>query len=174
MSEPLTDSVLLQRASRGDAIAFSELVNRHYRRAVRVAFGMLGRLAPAEDVVQEAFARVAETLPTLGLAQAFYIALYRTIVVLCLEMGHTFVGEPGDMHTVRVPAWLLGVLDKLPMLQRAALLLRELEGFSYDALAATLRLRRRVIMRTLAAARVTLIEAQERALGPDKRQVPQR
>ena len=36
MSEPLTDQTLVEHAKRGDEIAFSELVTRHYRRALRV------------------------------------------------------------------------------------------------------------------------------------------
>ena len=52
MSEPLTDQVLVERAKRGDEIAFSELVNRHYRRAVRVAYGMAGISADNVSVAE--------------------------------------------------------------------------------------------------------------------------
>ena len=50
--------MLVERAVAGDGIAFSELVNRHYEKAVRVAFGMLKDLQDAEDVAQDAFVRV--------------------------------------------------------------------------------------------------------------------
>jgi len=176
MTEPLTDSLLLQRAGRGDAIAFSELTSRHYHRAVRIAFGMLGEIVPAEDLVQEAFARIGEILPSLSTAQAYYIALYRAVVVLSVDFARDSKPRPLDeAAAARIPEWLRGVLEELPLLHRAALLLRELEGFSYDALAATLRLRRSVISRAIAQARMALIAAHERAgATADKRTAPPR
>ena len=58
VNEAITDLMLVERAVAGDGIAFSELVNRHYEKAVRVSFGMLKDLQDAEDVAQDAFVRV--------------------------------------------------------------------------------------------------------------------
>src|SRR6478735_9325450 len=85
LSEPLTDGVLVERAARGDAIAFSELVTRHYQRAVQVAYGLLHQRQDAEDVVQEAFARVYTRLPDFAGAAAFYTWLYRIVVNLSID-----------------------------------------------------------------------------------------
>jgi RNA polymerase sigma-70 factor (ECF subfamily) len=48
-----TDEELLSAARRGDEDAFPELVERHAERLFRLAFGLVGRRADAEDVVQE-------------------------------------------------------------------------------------------------------------------------
>ena len=85
MTEPLTDKVLVERAARGDEIAFSELVNRHYKRALRVAFGLLKDRHDAEDVVQDAFARVHKRLADFEGQSAFYNWLYRIVVNLSID-----------------------------------------------------------------------------------------
>ena len=85
MTDSLTDRALVERAARGDGIAFSELVSRHYRRSVRVAFGILREKADAEDVVQEAFCRVYRRLATFESGASFYTWLYRIVVNLSID-----------------------------------------------------------------------------------------
>jgi RNA polymerase sigma-70 factor, ECF subfamily len=48
----------MQRVAGGDAGAFRRLIERHRSRAMRVAFAIVRDAGEAEDVVQEAFARV--------------------------------------------------------------------------------------------------------------------
>src|SRR5687768_4174115 len=85
VGEPLSDKALVARAAKGDAIAFSELVTRHYRRALRVAFGLLKDKHDAEDVVQDAFTRVHRRLGEFEGASAFYTWLYRIVVNLSID-----------------------------------------------------------------------------------------
>ena len=56
-----TDQELVQRACRGESIAFSQLVSKYYERSVRVAYGMLRRREDAEDVVQRRFVALTES-----------------------------------------------------------------------------------------------------------------
>lgn len=61
MADP-ADGVLLERARRGDATAFEELVRRHARAAFAAARAILGNQADAEDVCQDAWVRALERL----------------------------------------------------------------------------------------------------------------
>ena len=60
---PLEDAELVDRAGRGDVSAYEELVRRHQRVAVRVAFLVGGSAAEAEDAAQEAFVKAFRALP---------------------------------------------------------------------------------------------------------------
>jgi len=64
MSDP-TDGSLLDAHRRGDRRAFHELVRRHEDALLQHARALLGRGSGYEDVVQEAFLRLAQTPPTL-------------------------------------------------------------------------------------------------------------
>jgi len=56
---------VVRRAQRKDAAAFAQLIGRHERAALSVAFGVLGDATGAGDVVQEAFVRAWERLSDL-------------------------------------------------------------------------------------------------------------
>jgi RNA polymerase sigma-70 factor (ECF subfamily) len=182
MTEPLTDKVLVQRASRGDGIAFSELTTRHYRRALRVAYGLLKNSQDAEDVVQDAFARVYARLHEFEGASAFYTWLYRIVVNLSIdlirkrrrerrvdvesehardamrehsELWPRFDGtHPGEAAERRqLGERLSKAFADLPEIHQAVLLLRELEGMSYEEIAHTLSIKKGTVMSRLFHAR---------------------
>lgn len=54
---------LVERARRGDAPAYGELVRRHQQLAFRTAYAVCGDVAEAEDAVQEAFVKAHRALP---------------------------------------------------------------------------------------------------------------
>lgn len=182
MTEPLTDKVLVQRAARGDGIAFSELVNRHYRRALRVAYGLLKNNQDAEDIVQDAFARVYARLAEFEGASAFYTWLYRIVVNLSIDLirkrrrerradvddeqtrealrggadlwpryDDTHPGEAAERR--QLAERLSKAFADLPEIHQAVLLLRELEGMSYEEIAATLAIKKGTVMSRLFHAR---------------------
>lgn len=182
MSEPLTDQVLVQRATRGDEIAFSELVNRHYRRAMRVAYGLLKDRHDAEDVVQDAFARVHLRLKDFEGTSAFYTWLYRIVVNLSIDTMRRRRRErradvtseaarealrsaedlwprydsshPGETAERReLGERLRRAFGDLPEIHQAVILLRELEGFSYEEIAETLNIKKGTVMSRLFHAR---------------------
>ena len=57
------DDELLERARRGDAPAYGELVRRHQQVAFRAAYAICGDAAEAEDAAQEAFVKAHGALP---------------------------------------------------------------------------------------------------------------
>lgn len=182
MNEPLTDQVLVDRAKLGDEIAFSELVTRHYRRAVRVAYGLLKHPDDAEDVVQEAFARVHQRLRKFEGTSAFYTWLYRIVVNLSIdairknqrerrvdledETTRDALRSEDDLwprldesdpsasaERKELAARLQRAFDDLPEIHQAVVVLRELEGMSYSEIASTLRIKKGTVMSRLFHAR---------------------
>jgi RNA polymerase sigma-70 factor, ECF subfamily len=181
-TEPLTDQVLVERAQRGDAIAFSELVTRHYRRAVRVAFGLMKNNDDAEDVVQDAFARVHQRLGDFAGASAFYTWLYRIVVNLSIdalrrrqrerrvdleaEAAREALRSSDELwpryddtqpleaaERRQLGARLQRAFAELPEIHQAVILLRELEGMSYEEIAKTLKIKKGTVMSRLFHAR---------------------
>jgi RNA polymerase sigma-70 factor (sigma-E family) len=111
--------------------------------ALRLAYFLTGNRETAEDVMHEAFVRVAGRFRQLRMPDAFDAYLRRTIVNLCtshlrrrkLERAYvarhgaepTIAAEPGD-PAARDELW--GALHTLPERQRAAIVLRFYEDMS--------------------------------------------
>lgn len=118
---------------------------------VRVAYRMLGSVADAEDVVQDAFLRwLAVDHATVRQPEAF---LRRAVTRLCLDRlktirrrRETYLGpwlpEPvveageGEPDDVTLP--LLIALERLSPLERAAFLLHDVFGLDFEEIAATI------------------------------------
>jgi RNA polymerase sigma-70 factor (ECF subfamily) len=79
------DTELVQRAQRGDEIAFEQLVRRHQRYVFNVACRVLNDYAEAEDITQEAFVRAWRGLPGFRGQARFTTWIYRIVHNLCLN-----------------------------------------------------------------------------------------
>ena len=84
-AEANTDVELVLRAKAGDADAFGELVRTHQRRAVSVAYRLLGNSSDAADVAQEAFVRAYRSLDQLDDPQRFSGWFMRVVSNLSLN-----------------------------------------------------------------------------------------
>ena len=128
-----------------DAAAFDALRPR----LIRVAYRMLGSMADAEDVVQEAWLRWADGDRTdIRVPEAF---LRRIVTRLCLDQlksarvrREEYIGpwlpdpviEPDTVDDVTLPLML--ALERLSPLERAAFLLHDVFGESFDDIADSL------------------------------------
>lgn len=120
-------------------------------RLTRIAYRMLGSVADAEDVVQDAFLRWLGTdRASVREPEAF---LRRTVTRLCLDQlksararRETYVGpwlpepvvepEEGEVDDVTLPLML--ALERLSPLERAAFLLHDVFGASFEEIAETI------------------------------------
>lgn len=84
-AEANRDVQLVLRAKGGDADAFGELVRSHQRRAVSLAYRLLGNSSDAADVAQDAFVRAYKSLGQLDDPARFSAWFLRTVSNLALN-----------------------------------------------------------------------------------------
>jgi len=140
---------------------------------MRVAYRMLGSVADAEDVVQEAFIRwMATDRSVVRIAEAF---LRSTVTRLCLDQlksarrqRETYVGpwlpdpvvEEDEQDDVTLPLML--ALERLSPLERAAFLLHDVFGLGFEEVAATVQRDEAACRQLAARARAHVREARPR------------
>jgi RNA polymerase sigma-70 factor (ECF subfamily) len=138
--EPPAD--VLARAWRGDEAAFEELMRVHERQVLRTALRLLGRVEDAEDAAQEVFLRLYRNLRGFQTLAEIRPWLYRVTVNVCYDLGRKrrrFVAEfpeelpvqqtqESDVSLEQRRELLAEALAYLPEKERAAVVLREIEG----------------------------------------------
>ena len=181
--------MFIARAQAGDPLAFRRLVERHQRRAFAVALGLVRDENDARELVQDAFLRVHKSLATFQGGSSFFTWLYRIITNLSidlirkpgrqtteLDVGRT---DDSDMAEAEFPflsrvdgadpldvvrrkeiaARVQLALDALPSYHRGVILMREVEGLSYDEMAEVMGVSKGTIMSRLFHARQKLQKA---------------
>lgn len=186
-SEP-DDLALVRRAQAGDRAAFKALYDRYHRRVYAVALGVVKSSADAQDVVQEAFTKVSRHLPDFQGNSSFYTWLYRIAMNLAIDqlrrrkaarivdyddaigrdegeegsqLGSPLeAADPGKTHSRKELAAQIGAaLETLPDYHRQVILLREVEGLSYEEIATVMEVPKGTIMSRLFHARRKLQSA---------------
>jgi len=158
------EAALIQRCTAGDESAFAELVAEHQRMVVQLAVNLLGDRDEALDLSQDVFLRVFRTLGRFRGRSTLRTWIYR-IAVNQARNRHRFwrrrhradqvplevhVATHGELHSSaetepdrllarkELAARLQHALDALPFEQRTAIVLREVDGLSYDEIAYSL------------------------------------
>jgi RNA polymerase sigma-70 factor, ECF subfamily len=175
-SRPAVDETeLIRKATRGDRDAFGVLVERYQRRVVGVALAVVHNPEDALELAQETFVRAFENLSSFESRSSFSTWLYRIAANLAIDLHrrerrHTFVrGEEAAIEIERLPdssgdsfaefsrgelnRRLRAALDELTPEHRAVILLREVEGLSYDEISEMLQCPRGTVMSRLHYAR---------------------
>ena len=176
------DQALVERAVQGDQKAFRQLVERYQRKVYTIAFGIVRNPDAAMDVVQDAFVKVHRHLPNFKGDSSFYTWLYRIVVNLCIDrkrrsaraaevdyddaLAHEdgFTNGPTLASTgienplkaaqrKELVEHMDKALETLSDDHREILLLREVDGLSYDELADTLDIAKGTVMSRLFHAR---------------------
>lgn len=144
---------LIEQARTGSREAFRMLVERHMKTAYNLAFALLESHEGAEDVAQEAMIRVHRALPRFRGDAEFSTWLHRIVVNLALNRRRGLrrtvtlerAGEHPSLAVVPEPdpeevrRHIERALHELPTLQRAAVILRHLEGLSTRQVGSILR-----------------------------------
>ncbi len=158
------EAALIQRCAAGDDTAFAEVMAEHQRMVVQLAMNLLGDRDDALDLSQDVFIRVFRTIGQFRGQSALRTWIYR-IAVNQARNRHRFwrrrrrsdqvsldahVEAHGDFQCgaetgpdrilaqKELAARLQGALDALPFDQRTAIVLREVDGLSYDEIAFSL------------------------------------
>lgn len=144
------DGELVRRFVGGDRQAFAVLVERHERRVYNVAFRMLGRREDAVDAVQDVFLSCLRKLHAFRGDAAFTTWLYRVTMNVCYDLlRKRSRDEPAaeELPDTPVPdrteasAAAIDVhraLARIPQEFRAVVVLHDLQGQPYEAIAETL------------------------------------
>lgn len=153
-----------------DPRGFEFLVDRYRREAYYHAFGFLGSEAEAADACQDCFTKAFVAMPRLEALDAFYPWFYRILKNHCLNLlarRRTAQRYASEQHAPRAesqtPALLCAlkddkaqvwrVLKQLEAKHRSILLMKYVEGRSYDEIAAILGIPRGTVMSRLFHAR---------------------
>jgi RNA polymerase sigma-70 factor (ECF subfamily) len=169
----------------GDPAPFQEVVDRFGGRVLAVARGLVGDRTAAEDVAQETFLKVYRALHTFSGSSGLYTWIYRITVnaahdhnkrerrrrtvplsVLTSQEEGIDLPDPDERSLAveqqeRVDA-VHRALTSLPAHFRDILVLRELEGLSYEEIGAVLDLKKGTVESRLFRARHALRQAAER------------
>jgi RNA polymerase sigma-70 factor (ECF subfamily) len=175
------DRTLVAQAQRGDRAAFRSLFERYHRRAYALAFGVVRNQDDALDVVQDAFIKAHKHLASFEGQASFYTWLYRIVMNLAIDhlrkhkrqqpvdftdaavegavsedalLPKIIGGNPGRALLDReIRDRIAEALDGLSENHRAVLVMRELEGLSYEEMAAAMQCSKGTIMSRLFHAR---------------------
>jgi RNA polymerase sigma-70 factor (ECF subfamily) len=142
---------LVRRARRGDRDAFGRLISRYERMVFRTALRLLGRADAAQDAAQETFLRLFRYLDRFDESRELAPWLYRVVVNVCRDLGKKAsaarlipldeIPEPQASHGAQAQIedtihraerlrMVQEALLNLPEKERAAVVLRDLEGWS--------------------------------------------
>jgi RNA polymerase sigma-70 factor (ECF subfamily) len=175
MDAPEECSRLLAAAKAGDLAAFEHLMRRHERLVLVTALRLLGNLEDAQDVAQEVFLKLHRNLKRMEATENFTGWLYRVTVNLCRDRqrrGTTNaelpeIRAPGaDPQQELMEAERRRVLEMslrmLPQKERAALVLRDLEGLPTNEVARILGSSEATVRSQISKARVKVKDFVER------------
>ncbi len=160
----MQDEELIIKIRQGDSKAFFELVSLYKHRVINTCYRFLLNVEDAEDLAQEVFIEVFQSVHSFRGEARFSTWIYRIAVSKCLDeikrrRRKKRISSIGRvLHLDEVAAWLTGgrsadstlqekehtkllyeALDQLPDNQRIALTLSKIEGYTNSEIAALLQ-----------------------------------
>ena len=164
MSNQAADQKLVERVQKGDNGAFDLLVLKYQHKIVNLVMRYVRDPELAQDITQEAFIKAYRALPRFRGDSAFYTWLYRIAVntaknhlaaqrrrPMDIELDlqdpeqyelHAKLKETDTPEGITLSNELMEIVERaiaaLPEDLQTAIILRELEGMSYEEIAQTM------------------------------------
>ncbi|WP_298442393.1 RNA polymerase sigma factor RpoE [uncultured Ferrimonas sp.] len=164
MSEPLSDQQLVERVQQGDKQAFNLLVVKYQHKVANLIGRYVKNQGDVADVAQEAFIKAYRSLPNFRGDSAFYTWLYRIAVNTAknylVSQGRRPPASDVDAEEAEyydgadalrdvasperqvlsdeIKTVVFNTIDNLPEELKVAITLREIEGMSYEEIAAVM------------------------------------
>jgi RNA polymerase sigma-70 factor (ECF subfamily) len=154
------DATLIARFQGGDTAAFDDLVRKHQDRIFNLCYWFLGDYQEANDCAQDTFIKIYLNLPTFRFKSAFSTWAHRIAVNTCKNRLKSFQyrfskkmfrldntgslsgsgGEiadetrsPGVAHEKKERRRLIhSAINALPLEKKTVILLRDIQGLSYE------------------------------------------
>ena len=170
------DDRLISESLRGRTEAFEELVRRYQDRLYNTVYRLLGNAEDARDAVQDAFINAYQSLNSFKGDAQFFTWLYRIAINTAISMKRKnralqvyrgpALPEPADESPESSPGYALesaeneqrvqAALNRLSPEHRTVLILKDLEGQKYEAMAELLHVPIGTIRSRLHRARLEL------------------
>ena len=156
-ADTLNEQDLVKRARSGDERAFEQLMEAHESRMYAVSLRMCGNREDAQDCLQEAMLRIYKAMSSFKSQSSFATWAYRITMNTCLdELRRRKVRTSASLDAMLETGWapsdetdtpehhalrseqrraLEKAITDLPDDMRAAIVLRDVQGFSYEDIA---------------------------------------
>jgi len=156
------EQLLLEKAKAGDVAAFEELIEAYQKKVFNLALRMIGNADDAADLAQEAFIRIFKAISGFKEQSSFSTWVYRITTNVCLDeirkrknrrvisLDEELHMDDGDIkrqvesdgprpdeaaEREELRRIVNEAINSLPVEQRTAITLRDLNGMSYDQIA---------------------------------------
>src|SRR4051794_29832037 len=161
-AQPATPDILIEQCLSGDQSAWDTIVRQHWRKVFNLAYKFVGRHDEAEDLTQDIFLKIFKVLHTfdrranfqtwlISISRNHCIDHYRSVRkeretmardVDAAELSPVSRerGPHGQLEQVDLKRLIKQALAELPLSLREAVVLRDLQEFSYQEIAARLGL----------------------------------
>jgi RNA polymerase sigma-70 factor, ECF subfamily len=163
LSQPATDvDALIERCLAGDQQAWDQIVRQHWRKVFNLAYKFVGRHDEAEDLTQDVFLKIFKALHTFDRRANFQTWLISISRNLCIDHYRSVRKERetmardvdasqltpasrersphGELEQLDLRQRIRRALAELPPALREAVVLRDLQEFSYQEIADKLHL----------------------------------
>jgi RNA polymerase sigma-70 factor (ECF subfamily) len=176
------EAALVERCAAGDEMAYSRLVEEHQRMVYHLALHLLGDHNEALDLSQDVFLNVVRTISSFRGQSSLRTWIYRIVVNLAKnrqrwwrrrrrsqqvslddhirahgDLAAGTDGRPDRMFGRKeLAARIWQALDALPFDQRTCIVLREIDGLSYEEIAFSIGVATGTVKSRLARAREAL------------------
>lgn len=159
------EKLLVKKSQTGDVESFELLISSYDKKAYNIAYRVMGNEEDAKDMAQEALLRVFRSIKDFKGQSSFSTWLYRIVTNVCLDelrrrkndkhisIDSTIQTENGEMHMelcsdketpesvyerVEQRELIKKAIQELNDEYRSVIVLRDIQGFSYDEISTML------------------------------------
>ncbi|MGB7604755.1 MAG: sigma-70 family RNA polymerase sigma factor [Lutisporaceae bacterium] len=156
------EKLLVKRSKSGDIEAFEQLIFDYQKKAYNIALRVMGNQEDAKDMCQEAFIRIYKSIEGFKEQSSFSTWMYRIVTNVCLDeirkkkksetvsLDGTYETENGEIHfeiasdddtpeeayvRTEKKRIILKSINELSEEYKTAIVLRDIQGFSYEEIA---------------------------------------
>jgi RNA polymerase sigma-70 factor (ECF subfamily) len=189
-----TDEELIKAVQSGHQEAFELIVKRHQNRLFNLIHWFLGDYSDATDMTQEVFIKIYKALPSFRFEAAFSTWSYRIAINTCKNRVNSLEyrfkrqlrrigrrGEIADRDMISEPSdetqnpyrdlvrkeriqLIRRCIQRMSPAKRTMIILRDIEGMSYEEIAALLNLKLGTVKSKISRARLALRDLLQKAL----------
>ncbi|HER00596.1 MAG TPA: sigma-70 family RNA polymerase sigma factor [candidate division Zixibacteria bacterium] len=175
---------IIKKIREGEDLAFNDLIERYKRQVAAVAFRMVGDYDEAEDIAQMVFVKTAKNLNKFDITKKFSTWLYRITVNASIDFmrkhkrhKHELIDNYSEsleneednpeeiLNRKKLRGIILKAADTLNDKQKAAFILRDLEGHQIDEVSEILDMPEATVRWYLHRARIRLRKELKRNYG---------